>query len=61
VIAHRLETVQRADRILLLDGGRIVEEGTHNTLLDQGGKYAALYTRQEPSLSIPGALAQQAS
>ncbi|CAM6127210.1 unnamed protein product [Calypogeia fissa] len=59
VIAHRLETVQRADRILLLDGGKIVEEGTHLSLLGQGGKYAALYTRQEPSMAIPEALAPQ--
>lgn len=59
VIAHRLETIQRADRILLLDGGKIVEEGTHLSLLGQGGKYAALYTRQEPRMSIPEALAPQ--
>jgi ATP-binding cassette subfamily B protein len=42
VIAHRLATVRSADRILVMDMGQIVEEGTHETLLDQGGLYARL-------------------
>jgi ABC-type multidrug transport system fused ATPase/permease subunit len=49
VIAHRLETVRRADRIFLLDGGELVEEGTHSTLLAKGGQYASLYCMQEHS------------
>lgn len=43
LIAHRLSTVQHADRILVLSRGRIVEEGNHESLLRQGGHYAQLY------------------
>lgn len=46
VIAHRLSTVERADRILVLDHGRIVEEGTHGQLLTLVGLYHRLYTRR---------------
>jgi ATP-binding cassette subfamily B protein len=42
VIAHRLATVLKADRILVMDGGRLVEEGTHQSLIQQGGLYARL-------------------
>jgi len=47
VIAHRLSTIQHADRILLVDKGRVAEEGTHDTLLAKGGIYAALYARNQ--------------
>ncbi len=42
VIAHRLATVLKADRILVMDEGRIIEEGTHHSLSRQGGLYAKL-------------------
>jgi len=46
IIAHRLSTVRRADRLVVLDRGRVVEEGTHDALLARGGLYARLYQRQ---------------
>ncbi len=46
VIAHRLSTVRDADRIIVLSGGRIVEEGTHSELLSAGGAYSKLYRTQ---------------
>lgn len=46
IIAHRLSTLRNVDRILVLDQGRIVEEGTHRQLMLQGGLYAELYNSQ---------------
>lgn len=46
VIAHRLSTVRAADQILVVEGGRIVERGTHDQLLARGGRYAELYLTQ---------------
>jgi ATP-binding cassette subfamily B protein len=51
VIAHRLATVRAADRIIVMDGGRIVEEGNHETLLAQGGLYAKLARLQFDGLA----------
>lgn len=47
VIAHRLSTIRNADQIIALDHGRIIEQGTHEQLLEQKGKYYLLYTGNE--------------
>ena len=46
VIAHRLSTIRKANLILVMDGGKIVEQGTHAELLAAGGAYHALYQAQ---------------
>ena len=46
VIAHRLSTIRDSDLIVVMDRGRIVEEGTHNELLEKKGKYYQLYMTQ---------------
>jgi subfamily B ATP-binding cassette protein MsbA len=46
VIAHRLSTVEKADKIIVLDAGRIVESGTHGELVAKDSHYAALYRMQ---------------
>jgi ABC-type multidrug transport system ATPase subunit len=46
VIAHRLSTIRRADQILVVEGGRIIERGTHASLYSDKGRYYDLYTRQ---------------
>lgn len=46
VIAHRLSTIKSASRILVVEGGRIIEEGTHHSLIRRGGHYRDLYTNQ---------------
>jgi subfamily B ATP-binding cassette protein MsbA len=46
VIAHRLSTVEKANRILVMDGGRVIETGTHEELLARDGQYAVLYRMQ---------------
>ncbi len=63
IIAHRLSTVQRADRLIVLEHGRIVERGTHADLLRKGGIYARLFQMQwrdgEDVVTAMAALAQQ--
>ena len=46
IIAHRLATVRRVDRILILEKGRVVESGTHSELIAEGGRYARFYAQQ---------------
>ena len=55
-IAHRLSTICRMDRLVVLDRGRIVEEGTHDALLARGGAYAVLWRRQSGGfrVDLPG-------
>ena len=46
VIAHRLSTIKQCDRIVMLEGGKIVEDGTYDELIAKNGKFAALVERQ---------------
>ena len=48
-ISHRFSTVRMADRILFLENGRLVEQGTHEELMDLGGQYAELFELQAAS------------
>lgn len=52
IIAHRLSTARRADRIVVLEQGQIIETGTHEELLRQGGRYAQFYSQQFPDSSV---------
>ncbi len=57
VIAHRLSTIRNADKILVMDEGRIVESGKHQELLDKGGLYRQLYLRQLSAETETGGVA----
>ena len=49
IVAHRLSTVRNADRILVFENGSIIEQGTHDNLVDMSGKYATLWRVQTGS------------
>ena len=49
LISHRFSTVRMADRIVVLEGGRLVEEGSHAQLVELGGRYAAMFEMQAAS------------
>jgi ATP-binding cassette subfamily B protein len=49
LISHRFSTVRMADRIVVLEGGKLVEEGTHAQLLGSGGRYATMFEMQAAS------------
>jgi ATP-binding cassette subfamily B protein len=55
VISHRFSTVRRADRIVVLEGGRVVEDGTHDSLVTAGGRYARMYALQASRFAAEGA------
>ena len=46
MIAHRLASISYADKIYVLEGGRVIEEGSHTALIEQNGKYTRLYDLQ---------------
>src|SRR5260370_19808555 len=54
LISHRFSTVRMADRILVLERGCIVEEGTHDRLMDRGGLYGWMFRMQAEALLTPG-------
>ncbi len=60
-IAHRLSTIAAMDRLIVLDLGQIIEEGTHKSLIDLGGTYAGLWARQSGGFLLPDEAARSAA
>src|SRR5437762_3985709 len=59
IVAHRLATAARADRIVVLAGGRVVEEGSHSALLARRGAYAAMWAAGDPEAGAVSGNARQ--
>ena len=55
LVSHRLSSVRHADRIVVIDGGRVVEDGTHDALIRAGGRYARMYALQASRFAADGA------
>jgi len=60
LVSHRLSSVRRADRIVVLDGGRVVEDGSHDALMRAGGRYAAMYSLQAERFALAAPILEPA-
>jgi ABC-type multidrug transport system fused ATPase/permease subunit len=52
IVSHKVASVRRADRIIVLESGTIVEQGTHAELLARGGRYAEIHRQQTSALAV---------
>ena len=61
LVSHRLSSVRRADRIVVIDGGRIMEDGTHDQLMAAGGRYARMFSLQAERFAAAGVMGEEAA